>query len=48
MNTASNTSLRLTTQVSQDHTATGVLHALGTKNELHGPENAAAHQLEPH
>jgi hypothetical protein len=35
-----------TTQV--DHAATGVLLALGTNNQLHGPENAAEHQLEPH
>jgi hypothetical protein len=48
MNTASNTCLRLTTQVGQDHTATGVLLALGTNNQLHRPENAAEHQLEPH
>jgi hypothetical protein len=48
MNTASNTRLRLTTQVGQDHAATGVLLALGTNNQLHGPENAAEHQLEPH
>jgi hypothetical protein len=44
MNTASNTRLRLTTQVGQDHAATGVLLALGTNNQLHGPENAAEHQ----
>jgi hypothetical protein len=48
MNTASNTHLRLTTQVGQDHAATGVLLALGTNNQLHGPENAAEHQLESH
>jgi hypothetical protein len=48
MNTASNTCLRLTTQVGQDHAATIVLLALGTNNKLHGPENAAEHQLEPH
>jgi hypothetical protein len=47
MNT-SNTRLRLTTQVGQDHAATGVLLALGTNNQLHGPENAAKHQLESH
>jgi hypothetical protein len=35
MNTASNTRLRLTTQVSQDHTATGVLLTLGTNNQPH-------------
>jgi hypothetical protein len=44
MNTASNTRLRLTTQVGQDHAATGVLLALGTNNQLHGPENAAEHK----
>jgi hypothetical protein len=44
MNTASNTCRRLTTQVGQDHAATGVLLALGTNNQLHGPENAAEHQ----
>jgi hypothetical protein len=48
MNTASNTRLQLTTQVGQDHTATGVLLALGTNNQLHGPENAVEHQLESH
>jgi hypothetical protein len=48
MNTASNTRIRLTTQVGQDHAATGVLLALGTNNQLHGPENAAEHKLEPH
>jgi hypothetical protein len=44
MNTASNTHLRLTTQVDQDHAATGVLLALGTNKQLHRPENAAEHQ----
>jgi hypothetical protein len=29
-----------TTQVGQDHTATGVLLVLGTNNHLHGLENA--------
>jgi hypothetical protein len=48
MNTTSNTRLRLTTQAGQDHAATGVLLALGTNNQLHGPENAAEYQLEPH
>jgi hypothetical protein len=48
MNTASNSRLWLTTQVSQGHTATGVLLALGANNQLHGPENAAEHQLESH
>jgi hypothetical protein len=44
MNTASNTRLRLTTQVGKDHAATGVVVALGTNNRLHGPENAAEHK----
>jgi hypothetical protein len=44
MNTASNTHLRLTTQVGQDHAATGVLLALGTNNQPHRPENAAEHK----
>jgi hypothetical protein len=48
MNTSSNTRLQLTTQVGQDHVATGMLLALGTNNKPHGPENAAEHQLEPH
>jgi hypothetical protein len=48
MNTASNTRLRLTTQVGQDNVATGMLIVLGTNNLLHGPENAVEHQLEPH
>jgi hypothetical protein len=48
MNTASNTRLWLTTQVGQDHATTRVLLALGTNNQLHGPENAEEHQLKPH
>jgi hypothetical protein len=48
MNTTSNTRLRLTTQVGQDHAATGVLLDLGTNNQLHRPENAVEHQLEPY
>jgi hypothetical protein len=48
MNTASNTRPLLTTQVGQDHAATGMLLALGTNNQPHGPENVAEHQLEPH
>jgi hypothetical protein len=43
-NTASNTRLRLTTQVGQVHTATGVLLNLGTNFQPHRPENAAEHQ----
>jgi hypothetical protein len=48
MNMTSNTRLRLTTQVGQDHAATRVLLAIATNNQLHGPENAAENQLEPH
>jgi hypothetical protein len=48
MNTASNTRLQLTTQVGHDHAVIVVLLALGTNNQLHGPENAAEHQFEPH
>jgi hypothetical protein len=44
INTASNTRLPLTTQVGQDHAATGVLLALGTNNQPHKPENAAEHK----
>jgi hypothetical protein len=44
MNTASNTRLRLTTQVGQDHAATGVLLALGNNNQPHRPKNAAEHK----
>jgi hypothetical protein len=44
MNTASNTRLQLTTQVGQDHAATGVLLPLGTNNRSHRPENAAEHK----
>jgi hypothetical protein len=44
MNTALNTRLRLTTQVGQDHAATGVLLTLGTNNQPHRPENAAEHK----
>jgi hypothetical protein len=44
MNTASNTLLRLTTQVGQVHTATGELLNLGTNFQPHRPENAAKHQ----
>jgi hypothetical protein len=47
-NTTSNTRLRLTTKVGQDHAATRVLLDLGTNNQLHGLENVAEHQLEPH
>jgi hypothetical protein len=43
-NTASNTRLRLTTQVGQVHAATGVLLNLGTNSQPHRPENAAEHQ----
>jgi hypothetical protein len=44
MNTASNTRLRLTTQVGQAHTATGVLLDLETNSQPHRPENAAEHK----
>jgi hypothetical protein len=44
MNMASNTRLRLTTQVGQDHATTGVLPDLGTNNQPHRPENAAEHK----
>jgi hypothetical protein len=43
-NTASNTRLRLTTQIGQVHVATGVLLNLGTNFQPHRPENAAEHQ----
>jgi hypothetical protein len=48
MNTASNTRLRLTTQVGQDHIATGVLLALGTNHQPHRPKNVANTRLEPY
>jgi hypothetical protein len=44
MNTASNTRLRLTTQVGQAHIATGVLLDLETNSQPHGPENATEHK----
>jgi hypothetical protein len=44
MNTASNTCLRLTTQVGQAHAATRVLLDLGTNSQPHRPENAAEHK----
>jgi hypothetical protein len=44
-NTASNTCLRLTTQV---HIATRVLLNLGTNFQPHKPENAAEHQPRVH
>jgi hypothetical protein len=44
MNTASNTRLRLTTQVGQAHAAAGVLLDLGTNSQPHRPENAAEHK----
>jgi hypothetical protein len=44
MNTASNTCLRLTTQVGQAHAATGVLLDLGTNSQPHRPENTAEHK----
>jgi hypothetical protein len=44
MNTASNTRLRLTTQVGQAHAATGVILDLGTNSQPHRPENAVEHK----
>jgi hypothetical protein len=44
MKMASNTRLRLTTQVVQAHAATGVLLDLGTNSQPHRPENAAEHK----
>jgi hypothetical protein len=44
MSTASNTRLRLTSQVGQNHATTEVLLALGTNNQPHRPENAAEHK----
>jgi hypothetical protein len=44
MNTASNTRLKLTTQVGQAHAATGVLLDLGTNSQPHRPENAVEHK----
>jgi hypothetical protein len=44
MNTASNTRLRLTTQVGQAHAATVVLLNLGTNSRPHRPENTAEHK----
>jgi hypothetical protein len=41
---ASNTRLRLTTQIDQVHVATRVLLNLGTNFQPHRPENAAEHQ----
>jgi hypothetical protein len=46
MNTASNTRLRLTTQVCQVHAATGVLLDLGTNSQPQSPENAAEHKTQ--
>jgi hypothetical protein len=44
MNTASNTRLRLTTQVGQAHATTGVLMDLGTNSQPHRPKNAEEHK----
>jgi hypothetical protein len=46
MNTASNTRLRHTTQVSQVHAATGVLLNLGTNFQPHKPECSGTSKLE--
>jgi hypothetical protein len=43
MNTASNTRLRLATQVGQAHAATGVLLDLETNSQPHKPEYAVEH-----
>jgi hypothetical protein len=43
MSTASNTRLRLTTQVGQAHAATEVLLDLGTNSQPNRPENTAEH-----
>jgi hypothetical protein len=43
MNTASNTRLRLTTQVDQAHTATGVLLDLGTNKQPSEPKLTNTH-----
>jgi hypothetical protein len=44
MNTASNTRLRITIQVGQADTVTGVLLDLGTNFQPHRPENATEHK----
>jgi hypothetical protein len=44
MNTASNTHLRLTTQVGQAHAATTVLLDLGPNSQPHRLENAVEHK----
>jgi hypothetical protein len=46
MNTASNTRLRLTTQVGQAQAATTVLLDLGTNSQPHRPENATEHKTQ--
>jgi hypothetical protein len=46
MNTTSNTRLRVTTQVGQDHAATGVLLALGTNNQTYRTENAVENKTQ--
>jgi hypothetical protein len=48
MNTASNTRLRLTTQIGHVHVATRVLLNLGTNFQPLTPENAAEHQPRVH
>jgi hypothetical protein len=47
-NTASNTRLRLTTQIGQVHVATGVLLNLGTNLQPHRPKNIEEHQPRVH
>jgi hypothetical protein len=44
MNTTSNTRLRLTTQVGQDHSSAGVLLDLGTNSQPQRPKNAVEHK----
>jgi hypothetical protein len=46
MNMASNTRLRLTTQVGHVHTDTGVLLDLGINSQPHRPKNAAEHKTQ--
>jgi hypothetical protein len=48
INTASNTRLRLTAQVGQAHTATGVLLDLGTNSQPHDLRTQWNTKLEPH
>jgi hypothetical protein len=47
-NTASNTRLRLTTQVGQVHAATGVILNLGTNSQPHRLENTKLESTDLH